>query len=143
MHGPGPVRHGLPGTRIGGPIHRLEELGGRAIPGTHVGPERAGQDLAQGVAHVFPMVHRVRQLRSRDVTERQGLAITNAVRTLLDLAAERDIEDLLDVAILQSSRLLPWLEGRLRNALCGVDGGERLRRLLAERSSKDPRPGSS
>lgn len=89
--------------------------------------------------HPEVRVRRSGGLTSKDFTSRQGLRVTIAPRTLIELADDRDLEPLLDTAIQQSPRVLRWLHARLSLLRPGHRGISRLRKLLADRSPRDPR----
>ncbi len=93
---------------------------------TVIGPRRP--DLA-GV-----VVHRTDRLDAVDVSRRHAIPVTSPARTLLDLAAELDVDELepaLEDAVLRGLAPFPWLRDTLdRVGGSGRRGTAGLRRLL-------------
>lgn len=89
---------------------------------------------------VRSMIVRVRRttcLPSRDVTERLGLRVTNLPRTLLDLARDKDLDELLHAAVFRSRQNLSWLKKRVREDARGRAGMSRLRELVEALSGEE------
>lgn len=83
-------------------------------------------------------VRRTRSLEKDEVTTAQGLRVTVAPRTLVDLAPERDIEQLIDAATYVAANNLMYLKdylGRGRGAY--RRGIKRFRQLVRDRSPAD------
>lgn len=83
-------------------------------------------------------VRRTRSLEAKEVRMAQGLRVTVAPRTLVDLAPEKDIEELIDAATYVSPNNLRYLKDYLGNGGGAYRRGmKRFRKLVRERSPGD------
>lgn len=83
-------------------------------------------------------VHRSRRLEGKQRRQHNGFWICSTPRTLLDLAPQKDIEEVLDSAIHVAANNLLWTKQYLRRKEAPrLPGRGRLRRLLNERSPSD------
>lgn len=118
-------------------------LGRRSAAFLHGWMERAPRVIDVSVPrsrsprHAGVAIHRVEDLGARDITEKQGLRLTSVPRTLLDLAGERDLEELLESAVFRADGKLHWIQQRVAKKQRGSRGLRRLRRLVSLRSSRE------
>jgi very-short-patch-repair endonuclease len=92
-------------------------------------PGRAGRSRRAGLR-----MHRPRDLRVKDVTQRGGFPVTSMAKTLLDIAAtepDRVVERALDGADTERVLDMVPIDARAPRG-CGLPGAGRLRRVLDE-----------
>lgn len=130
----------LASHRCAAALHGLDGHPGRSI-------EVIAERWRRSSRRTFYKVHETKDLRGADVDERDGIACTSLVRTLIDLAAVEHpfrVAQAFDHAVRQDREVLALARARfLELARRGRNGTRAFRRLLEERTGGYIPPGST